>query len=61
MSLIGVREIRKYGLDSFNQQSLFRSDLVLKKVSRSKDVPEGLLVEEYREILMNELSERKSI
>ncbi len=61
VSLIGVREIRKYGLDSFNQQSLVRADIVLKKVNRTKDIPEGLLVAEYREILMNELSERKSI
>ena len=61
VSLIGVRQIKKYGVDNFSQQSLFRADLVLKKVSRSKEVPEGLLIEEYREILMNELSERKSI
>ena len=61
VSLIGVREIRKYGLDSFNQQSLVRADIVLKKVNRTKDIPEGLLVAEYRDILMNELSERKSI
>jgi hypothetical protein len=59
ISLIGVREIKKYGVNNFNQRSLFRSDLVLKKVNRSRNVPEGLLVEEYREILMNELPERK--
>ena len=59
ISLIGVREITKYGAANFSSRLLFRADLVLKKLSRSRTVPEGLLVEEYREILMNELSERK--
>jgi len=60
VSLIGVRQIRKYGSEQFNQRSLFRADIVLKKATRSRNVPEGLLVDEYREILMNELSERKT-
>lgn len=59
VSIIGVRRIAKYGLEGLNQDVLFRADLVLKKVSRSNDVPEGLLVEEYREMLLNELTERK--
>ncbi len=59
LSLVGVRRVSKYGAGDFNQEVLFRADLVLKKVERRETIPEGLLVEEYREILLNELTERK--
>lgn len=59
VSLVGVRRISKYGTQDLSQEVLFRADLVLKKVPRQAQVPEGLLVEEYREILLNELTERK--
>lgn len=60
VSLVGVRRVTKYEDPGFNQDFLFRAEIVLKKVSRSEKVPEGLLIEEYREILINELSERRS-
>lgn len=59
VSLVGVRRVTKYGSQDQGQGALFRADLVLKKVPRSETVPEGLLVEEYRELLLNELTERK--
>lgn len=59
ISLVGFREIKKYGTDNFGHRALFRADIVLKKVNRSRNIPEGILVEQYREILMNEFSERK--
>lgn len=55
VSLVGVRRVTKYSAGSFNQEVLFRADIVLEKVTRSSNTPEGLLVEEYREILLNEL------
>ncbi len=59
LSLVGVRRVSKYGAADFNQQILFRADLVLKKVSRTESVPEGVLVDQYTEILLNDLTERK--
>lgn len=59
VSLVGVRRITKYGAADFSQETLFRADLVLKKVRRTETVPEGLLVEQYTELLLNELTERK--
>ncbi len=58
VSLVGVREITRYGYPN-REQVLFRADFVLKKVPRSREVPEGLLVEEYRETVLNEVKERK--
>jgi len=59
VSLVGLRQISKYGTKDFREEVLFRADIVLKKVARTSGTPEGLLVEEYREILLNELTERK--
>jgi hypothetical protein len=59
VSLVGVRRISRYGDERVHEEHLFRADLVLKKTPRSKDVPEGLLVDEYREIVLNDLTERK--
>ncbi|MBI4970241.1 MAG: hypothetical protein HZC17_00155, partial [Candidatus Omnitrophica bacterium] len=58
VSLVGVRQITKYGYPN-REQVLFRADFVLKKVPRSRQVPEGLLVEEYQETVLNEIKERK--
>jgi hypothetical protein len=58
--LVGVRRIRKYDVQAAAQETLFRSDLVLKNVPRSSSTPEGLLVEKYQEILLNDITERRS-
>lgn len=57
VSLIGVRTIRNYKNPDYRESSLFKSELVLKKFPRSSEVPSGLLVEQYREILLNQLEE----
>ena len=59
VSLLGVRKIRGYGDEGITGNTLFRADLVLRKVSRTRETPEGLLVEEYKETTLNELKERK--
>ncbi len=59
ISLVGVRQIRKYDIQSAVQETLFRADLILKKVPRSSGTPEGVLVEKYQEILLNDITERK--
>ncbi|MBI4972093.1 MAG: hypothetical protein HZC17_09750 [Candidatus Omnitrophica bacterium] len=59
VSLLGVRKIRGYGDEGVTGNTLFRADLVLRKVSRTRETPEGLLVEEYKETTLNELKERK--
>lgn len=57
VSLIGVRTIMSYKNSDYRESSLFKSELVLKKFPRSKAIPWGLLVEQYREILLNKLEE----
>lgn len=58
VSLVAVRKVSRYESRAVDQQ-LFRCDLVLKKLQRNKQNPEGLLVEEYRETILNEVKERK--
>ena len=57
VSLVGVRRTAKYGTGDY-RDILFRSDIVLKKVRRSVNVPDGLLVEDYQEMTLNDLTER---
>lgn len=59
VSLVGVRRITQYARSDFRDETLFRAELVLKKVPRTREAPEGLLVEAYREMTLNELTERK--
>ncbi len=59
ISLVGVRRVFKYGSEDFIQEVLFKADLVLKKVDRTESVPDGVLVDQYTEILLNDLTERK--
>lgn len=54
-SLIGVRTILSYNDPGYKESSLFKAELLLKKVPRSPEIPWGLLVEDYREILLNKL------
>ena len=58
ISLVGVRRVSKYGADR-SEETLFRTDLVLKKIPRTENVAEGMLVDQYGEILLNDLTERK--
>ncbi len=55
VSLVGVRTIRSYSNTEFKESNLFKSELVLKRVPRTKDMPYGLLVEEYRDMVLNRL------
>ncbi len=55
LSFIGLRKILSYQNPGFKEESLFKGDIILKKVNRSMANPHGLLVEEYREVLVKEL------
>lgn len=59
VSLIGVRTILNYNDPSYREASLFKADLVLKKVPRTKNAIWGLLVEDFRETILNKLEESK--
>jgi len=53
--LIGVRNILSYNDPQYKESSLFKAEILLKKVARSRKIPWGLLVEDYREIILNKL------
>ena len=55
VALIGVRNILSYNDPAYKESSLFKAELLLKKVPRSREIPWGLLTEDYREILLNKL------
>jgi hypothetical protein len=55
LSFIGLRTILSYSNRNLKEESLFKGDIILKKTSRSMANPHGLLVEEYREVLVKEL------
>lgn len=57
ISLIGVRTIFDYNNSDYKRSSLYKYELVLKKVPRSRQVPWGLLVENYNETQLKELEE----
>jgi hypothetical protein len=57
VSLIGVRTIKSYKNPDYREASLFKAELVLRKFPRTRELPWGLLVEQYREILLNKLEE----
>ncbi len=59
ISLVWVRTLKSYKDTSYLDSSLLKSDLVLRKVPRSPGTPSGLLVDEYREILLNRLEDLK--
>ncbi len=58
-SLLGVRNLISYKNPDFHEASLFKAEIILKKYPRTKEIPTGLLVEEYREIILNKLEETK--
>ncbi len=55
IALIGVRNILSYNDPGYTESSLFKAELLLKKVPRSREIPWGVLIEDYREILLNKL------
>ncbi len=55
LSFIGLRTILSYVNHDFKEESLFKGDIILKKVSRTMNNPHGLLIEEYREVLVKEI------
>ena len=59
VSLIGIRTIQSYKNPDYKEASLFKAELALKKCQRSMNVPFGLLVEEYHEMILNKIEERK--
>jgi hypothetical protein len=59
VSLIGVRTIQSYKNPDYKESALFKAELTLKKCPRSMAVPFGLLVEDYHEMILNKLEERK--
>lgn len=59
VSLIGVRTLLSFKNKDFRESNLFKSELVLRKHPRSASVPSGLLVEDYREIILNKLEGAK--
>ena len=59
VSLVWVRTLKSYKDPGYRESSLLKSELVLKKVSRSVSAPSGLLVEDYKEILLNRLEDNK--
>jgi hypothetical protein len=59
VSLVWVRTLKSYKDPDHRDASLLKSELVLKKIPRSLPAPSGLLVEDYKEILLNRLEENK--
>lgn len=55
LSFLGLRTILSYQNRDFKEESLFKGDIILKKVPRTLNHPQGLLVDEYREVLVKEL------
>ena len=56
---LGVRKMILLSDEKVFQESLFQAELVLRKVSRHTN-PYGLLVEDYREINLKDISEERS-
>lgn len=59
VSLIGVRTLLSFKNKDFRESNLFKSEIILRKHPRSTAVPSGLLVEDYREIILNKLEGAK--
>jgi len=57
LSLLGLRTIQSYQNRNLKEESLFKGDVILKKVPRTMDCPQGLLVEEYREVLIKKIEQ----
>lgn len=55
LSFLGVRTLQSYQNRDYKEESLFKGDIILRKVPRTMNRPHGLLVEEYREVLVKQL------
>jgi hypothetical protein len=59
VTLVGGRTLKSYKNESFKESNLFKSELILRKVARSRRTPQGLLVDQYSEIILNRIEEPK--
>ena len=59
VSITGVRTITSYKNPAYKEASFFKWDLVLKKYKRSVSIPFGVLVDHYKETLLNRLEDQK--
>jgi hypothetical protein len=59
VSLLGIRNLTSYKNPNYRDSSLLKAEVTLKKVIRSLESPSGLLVEDYREMILNKLEESK--
>ncbi len=57
LTFLALRTILSYQNPNFKEESLFKGDIVLKKVPRTMSRPQGLLVEEYREVLVKQIGQ----
>ncbi len=55
VSLVWVRTFMSYRDTAYRESALLKSELVLRKFPRTMEIPSGLLVEDYHEILLNKL------
>lgn len=59
VSLVAVRNLTSYKNPSYRESALLKAEIVLKKRPRTIEIPSGLLVENYREIILNKLEDIK--
>ncbi len=57
LTFLALRSILSYQNPDFKEESLFKGDIILKKVPRTMSRPQGLLVEEYREVLVKQIGQ----
>jgi len=57
LSFLGLRTILSYQNRDFKEESLFKGDIILKKIPRTMSYPQGLLVEEYKEVLVKHIGQ----
>lgn len=59
ISLVWVRTLMSYRDTAYRESALLKSELMLRKFPRTSEIPSGLLVEDYHEILLNKLEDGK--
>ena len=57
LSFLAVRTIFSYQNRDFKDETLFKGDIILKKIPRTMLHSQGLLIEEYREVLVKQLGQ----
>jgi hypothetical protein len=58
LTVLGLRRLQSYQNRDFKEESLFKGDIILKKVPRTMKHPHGLLVEEYREVMIKQIEKQ---